>query len=471
LLLALLVVQVIGGADLALAKDDSNPAAQPDANGSKLVQTEASDDIDAMIHHLWAQYKDPCRVQFEKRMKSGDVYALYDIQITLNNLQEYAGNTKDDGILDEFARMYLLAMPALQKDKDGCRKWFFTSAETSVAKENPSLVGKEVKLCTVQFLYAVSSLLDLIASTPTARRSAAMKEFCDKFPSVVVRDHYLRWHAEDAARMQKQLEFVGGKKNFANAVGDQEMWVLAGAANILAANKADGNAIPLTAEEKITLLSFVELGTRLLKSRLTKSQLKNFQGDAVEGLNFDLGMWDGYPDYAYAGYVGDRYPGPEDKKPIVNVGWDISHARRFVQVFDTLYDKRGATGQTFPDAAVMKGLANQVAYCVFNRDFERPLFSNFMNGSNGWYRVGYASRKDFGYKPYGLSDSIPNGGYGFWRRFNPDMGKILMAFWQWSQKAHENNDPVFVTYYGKGYYPAANTSPGSLLMFLPTIAR
>jgi hypothetical protein len=139
-----------------------------------------------------------------------------------------------------------------------------------------------------------------------------------------------------------------------------------------------------------------------------------------------------------------------------------------VDVFDTLYNTRGATGQTFPEDEVMKGLANQVAYGVFNRDFERPLFSNFMDGSNGWDRVGFAGRKNFGYGPYDLSGAIPTGGYGFWNRFNPDIGKILTAFWKWAQQADKNHDPIFVKHYQKGYF---SMSTPNLLMFLPTIAR
>ena len=129
---------------------------------------------------------------------------------------------------------------------------------------------------------------------------------------------------------------------------------------------------------------------------------------------------------------------------------------------------RVVTGQNFPDNEVMKRLANQVAYGVFNKDFHKPVFANFMDGSNGWYLVRYKHRKDFGYGPYKMSRAIPDGGYGFWSRFNPDIRKILLAFWDWTKRAKKNKDEDFLKYYHKMYW---NIEEGSieLLEFLPTI--
>ena len=75
---------------------------------------------------------------------------------------------------------------------------------------------------------------------------------------------------------------------------------------------------------------------------------------------------------------------------------------------------------TFPEASSHKKL---------NRDFKKPLFTNFMNGGNGWYRVNYSGRKNFGYGPYKLSNSLATGGYGLWARYNPDMKRVTDALW------------------------------------------
>ena len=61
----------------------------------------------------------------------------------------------------------------------------------------------------------------------------------------------------------------------------------------------------------------------------------------------------------------------------------------------------------------MAGYGNSVAEILWNGDRRRPLFRNFMDGSNGWYRVGYEGRAASGYRPWALSGVITSGGYGF----------------------------------------------------------
>jgi hypothetical protein len=51
------------------------------------------------------------------------------------------------------------------------------------------------------------------------------------------------------------------------------------------------------------------------------------------------------------------------------------------------------------------------------------LFSNYWSGANGWYRVGYDERGSGkpaeGVPPYGLTKSLPTGGYITWAKYNP----------------------------------------------------
>lgn len=110
-----------------------------------------------------------------------------------------------------------------------------------------------------------------------------------------------------------------------------------------------------------------------------------------------------------------------------NVGWDISHAGRFVHVFNTLYKNREVTGTGFPDRKFMEELTNQFLYGVFNGDFKKPLFTNFMDGTNGWYRVGYNGRLGYGYSPWSMSFAALTGGYAFWMEYNNDIERLYYA--------------------------------------------
>ncbi len=158
------------------------------------------------------------------------------------------------------------------------------------------------------------------------------------------------------------------------------------------------------------------------------------------GLIFEPGAWDDHPTYAHTGYTGKEYPTPailNEKKRGEGVGWDLSHARRFVHVFDSLHKHREILNVDFPSEDFMKMLTNQFLYATFNMDFKRPLFSNFMDGSNGWFRVGYENRDGFGYGPWDMSISVLTGGYGFWSVYNPDAEAVFEALLEMI----DSNDP------------------------------
>lgn len=67
---------------------------------------------------------------------------------------------------------------------------------------------------------------------------------------------------------------------------------------------------------------------------------------------------------------------------------------------------------------------------VWNGDTIQPLFTNYWNGANGWYRVAYSNgmnRCIEGYPPSGLSDAFPTGGYPTWGRFYPVIIRIGLS--------------------------------------------
>jgi len=139
-----------------------------------------------------------------------------------------------------------------------------------------------------------------------------------------------------------------------------------------------------------------------------------------------------------------------------------------------LYDNRTATLQTFPDLRVLKGFTNQITYCVFNRQFKTPGFTNYIDGSNGWYRVNYSGRAGFGYGPGDLSIAFMRGGYGFLKKYNTDLGQVVEAEWVMLRSA----DPEITAYrsrLGQYFEGGAKTSRAlsdvDLLAFIPTLTR
>jgi hypothetical protein len=178
-------------------------------------------------------------------------------------------------------------------------------------------------------------------------------------------------------------------------------------------------------------LSYIKTGVNLLESRFSDTRLKDFKGKYVAGTLFQRGTGETFPDYAFAGYTGQEFPKitPVNKLRYrkKDVAWDLSHYRRFVHVMDTLSKNKDILGLNFPTKDHMVKMANQLNYATFNRDFKKPLFTNFMDGTNGWYRVDYAGRKGFGYGPSDMSIAVLIGGYGFWSLYSTDTQKIFTA--------------------------------------------
>jgi hypothetical protein len=209
------------------------------------------------------------------------------------------------------------------------------------------------------------------------------------------------------------------------------MWIIAGVANILAVYKKENDIVPITPEAYKRLLNYVKMGSKLIDSRFIYTKLNNFEGKQVIGALFQPGTGDEHPERAFVGYNGQDFPqtAPKDKSKYRRngVGWDLSHARRFVHVFETLLKSKDILGLDFPTKDLMVKMGNQLVFATFNRDFKKPLFTNFMDGTNGWFRVGYSGRMGFGYGPWDMSVSVLTGGYGFWSRYNSDTQKVFTA--------------------------------------------
>ena len=389
-------------------------------------------------------------------------YNLYNLQNETNNLLKYAGLTQDVELTEELILLYAKALDTLDETDAYAFYYYPDSPRRSVHKlssrhkmwlDNQKPVGDESILVSSQFLYLLSEATDIVSRLPPDKQTPAMQNAIRQFVPVLL-DHYKRWVFDEAEPFQvrgwgckmkgKYVEtgmnhftFVKKKLNrelgdqgcpsYCNAVTDTDMWIIAGVVNLLAAHRKDSSLVVFPQEWYNQFLAYAGVGIDLLKTRFVYPEYTNFAGQPVTGALFDAGAWDDHSDYAYAGYCGKEYPDPGKKKKGKDVGWDLSHARRFVHVFDALHKHRVIFNMDFPSEDFMKMLTNQFLYATFHRDFKLPLFSNFMDGSNGWFRAGYEDRVGFGYGPWDMSISVLTGGYGFWSIYNPDVETVFRA--------------------------------------------
>ena len=399
-----------------------------------------------LIHAVWRSAKWDLARRMRNGLSKGSAIVLYDVQVQTNLLLEHAAAWGDRDILHDLAELYLVAYDYLERR--GTYRPAFCRKGPDLPLSPPARMWLEAdgtlsRLHVSQFLYLLSRAVCIICDVRAQDRTDAMNRPVAGYVPVL-KEHYTRWVCCDHGAFRGGF---GGEKEFmnhhdylkrkferpfsgpkiCNAVFDIDMWIVAGVVELLGAHQREPALVPLTPGSRPRLLDYVRLATTLIKSRLTESRLTDFAGKPVTGLNFDLGQWDDWRDYAYSGYTGATFPTGKDKARAKNVGWDISHARRFVHVFETLLRHRDVTGQAFPTRKTLVGLANQLIYAAFNRDFEGPLFTNFMSGTNGWYRVGFKGQATFGYAPYRLSNAVPTGGYLTWVKYNPDVGRVAKA--------------------------------------------
>lgn len=478
-------------------------------------------DYSNRIRKLWMARK-PALV---KLIITSDVepYSLYNIQIETNNLLTYSAACDDSYILEELMDLYSLALATLDST-DQYKYYFYPNTNIrlkvsplprvykfwrrkSASSEDTDQV--EDILSSAQFIFVISNMLDILSRIDNEKKSDQMMKFVTVW-SPVVFDHYQRWilnpvgpvqvkgwgctyqgkpvqtgmnHHVSIVKLYERSMGDNSSKKYCNAVHDHDLLIIGGVAHFLAAHARVPDRIQLASEHRAALLEYVRIGSRLVESRMSSSQLINFQGQAVNGLNFDLGASDDYADNNFAGYTAATFP-ENESLPILgkNLGWDISHARRFVNFFQAMYKNRTALGLTFPTQITMQGIANQFVYGVFNRDFEKPLFSNYMDGTNGWFRVGYSKRMGFGYQPSGQSEVALTGGYAFLSEYSTDMSylycklDVMLASEHPDVRRHviENYETgIFQNHVRRRAYNYKSTNDAvaqsSLLQFFPSI--
>jgi hypothetical protein len=247
---------------------------------------------------------------------------------------------------------------------------------------------------------------------------------------------------------------------------DRDLWLIGAAAEILGANADDPALVPLSPDETQKLLEAVTNGVQFLQQKRTfYPETRNFQGKVVGSTSYFNGEYDDHPDMAYSAYTGEAFPGNQPKQHAHGASWDVSHFLRVPVVLRSLYDTRKATGLSFPSTHELELLDNQMVYKVFQGNFERPLFNNYFDGSNGWYRVAYSNRGDFGYPPAQYCEAKSNKrpcltegavqGWGLIAFANPDLVQLEEALVKLAARNDISSKAFADRYY---YYNGASLS-------------
>jgi hypothetical protein len=321
------------------------------------------------------------------------------------------------------------------------------------ARTFPANIGGQPadgELYNVQWLHPAAELLRLISLLPPERRTAAMQDFAGQYTKFIVVDQLDRYLVQQtlpapgggqvAGRIRMwELAMRGlkGETPWSTAIFDIDLWLVASAADVLGANANDPTLAPLDAHQAEMLHRAVETGIRFFQSRRNPYPgTKNFRGEQVGSITFGNGDYTAHPDFDYSGVTSEKFPAPSQKLRNANAGWDLMHAYRLPVFERVLYENRKATGSEWPQYHDLQLFANQYVYRVFNGDYSRPLFLNFLDGSDGWLRVGYHGG-EFGYPPSPYCNQhdpqhpcLTPGQIMGWGRLafvNPDLARIEQA--------------------------------------------
>lgn len=352
--------------------------------------------------------------QYATTLVAQQAYNLEYISMAGVNL---AAVRHDLGLLNELASFYLVyqnrfttlgAMRAmtqyntsmLPSDPDSTKTllWVWVDGNTTYVRE--------CDLCNSQFYYSVSRLLRIITTLPPSEQTPAMLAFVNWYAPVLKTDHLLRLLWRDNGAMLQAVQSRPG------ALTDTQLWLAAESAELLGASANEPDLVALSQDEQQNLETAIKIITSTLfnQYRTYYPTTQNLQGQTVGSVSYFNGAAQFDPsEYEYSGYTGSSFPSPTDALTQATASWDVSHIHRVPIFLRALYDNRKATGIAFPSTQEIQWVTNQFVYLSFKGDFSQPLFNNYFDGSNGWYRVGYDGA-NFGYPPAEDCDNYGNVG-------------------------------------------------------------
>jgi hypothetical protein len=439
----------------------------------------------------------------EKRLAGeGDTYALYDVEIVFHNLlamsQRCQRIDRQLQMVELVAAAYahLVGAPARQPG----RAWICRGG--LVCNNTNRLINTEVKLTSTQFLAFASSLAKGVsqAGAPQAAQHLV------KQTAAIAQEHLLRWSAPPA-RMSLRKRIAAKPEDVQDGssalfLTDQDLWqiaIYADLAGMLAAQPQTTGGADLHGVAFLQMKEHLTLLLLLFEARTTMQAVSVPDEKGVTVADLDAGFWRLFEDNKYAGYSGRDAPAvcrndptkpgsvlldtrmeAVQIAPVRDLGWDISHARRLVHFFDAIERNRADMAKVFdlPDAALpsretIAAFAQQLHLRIWNQDRAYPLFANYFNGTNGWYRVAYANgtgRCVAGYPPYGLTDAFPTGGFVTWASIDPQLQVLGERIYELTQSSDQDAQRFVNTYYANlGAKASFTARMMAEIMFWPSL--
>jgi len=231
------------------------------------------------------------------------------------------------------------------------------------------------------------------------------------------------------------------RKSYYKAFQDVDFFVFAIASDLLSAkylSEKSSTPIPLSAEDKKLLIDIRDMTLRVIQQRLEPN----------DGFYFQVGLWADHPDYVYAACSVEKLPDKECRK--VDLVDDSAHFRRWPWWLQSYKDAWPVkTEQHKYYQSLLVRLAKQfVTKVAVIQDGGLVLLTNYMDGSNGWYRVNYENSKG-GSGPYRLSETALMGSWYSLGPYDYRIKKLNSLFCKMVSNKKKGNPPFGIKYEGK----------------------
>ena len=431
----------------ALALSATNVFAQPNSNFRRTHPPDrsCSGPIHAQAVQIW---ETTARPYFTRQIqdglnRDGDVYVLYYAQEELQSFVEMTRRCKSTKEIDEIASLLNAAFNSLRPlTGDSTNEGWVCRGGSACTAANKRL-GKEVQLCSAQFLGLIGAVAtDIVETISASQRTQAEDRFLSNASSAMVM-HLNRWlspaySARVSARLAMTSDSVrdGSPRYFFE---DRDLWMMIALSDLSELYQAS----VITSPRELAAFRQLQLKRNLIAQMfglfLKRITLTDTLGRTHAML--DEGYWRLYADERYALYTADSTPVACDRDslgrlskrsrvPAVaayidpTMGWDISHSRRLVPALESFARNEanlsrafGYQSDAFDAMALQRAFANQITDTIWNRDMQWPLFANFWDGQNGWYRAGYDDGTGDcrpGKAPYSLGEAFATGGFLQW---------------------------------------------------------
>ncbi|HMK37298.1 MAG TPA: hypothetical protein VK463_19650 [Desulfomonilaceae bacterium] len=269
-------------------------------------------------------------------------------------------------------------------------------------------IVKEVPLIQLQFCYLISFAMKKASiSVSQDKPSPELQRFVQKSFEFLLHDVVLpywrtceapSWAARHKNMKERCLALVYPirdpalqQKSFYKAVLDADLFFFAIAADlnyVLNTHSAVLQGVTIAEQDREVLGEIRELTVKVVRQRLEP-----------RGFLFQIGVWSDHPDFLYGGYEGEEYP--TSPRPDLKISEDSSHSHRWPWWLESYRDSWPASHEHHRYyQTLLERLASQfIEKVAAFPDERRVLLTNYMNGENGWYRVGYSGRA-WGFGPY-----------------------------------------------------------------------